>query len=163
MLGLKELLNRARVNVADRDAANTGGGVAILVNRRLGSVTTPYVIDNEKIKSIETLAVKINDIMFIAAYKNPQTDLYGITFDEKQIAEAFADNFEKIHHMTVNFGGTELNNLIKRNYARVADLDTTGMATLSEVFENVIVKKIRKYLDENKCCKEAQFGFRTGH
>ncbi|KAK0073098.1 hypothetical protein PV326_013790, partial [Microctonus aethiopoides] len=66
---------RNKIIRADRDAANTGGGVAILVNRRLSSVTTPYAIDNEKIKTIETLAVKINDIMFIVAYKNPQTEL----------------------------------------------------------------------------------------
>lgn len=98
LLELEELLNRAHVDVcfvtetklstkleriyiknfncyrADREAANTGGGVAILINKRLGSVTIPYTIDNKKITSIETVAVKINDIMFIAAYKNPQTE-----------------------------------------------------------------------------------------
>lgn len=174
----------------------------------------------------------------------------GITYNKNQIAEAFADNFEKIHHMTVNFVGTVLNNLIKRNYTSVADADNTGMAfqiytheikalfkklknkkapgldsvnnlqlknctnkiicqinyifnycirntyfpkiwriakiipipkpgkdqlfpqnyrpisllsTLSKVFENVIAKRIRKYLDDNNCLNEAQFGFRTGH
>ncbi|KAK0160267.1 hypothetical protein PV328_007695 [Microctonus aethiopoides] len=50
---------------ADRNADNTGGGVAIVVNRRLSSVTTPYTTNNDKIKTIEILAVKINDVVII--------------------------------------------------------------------------------------------------
>ncbi|KAK0077455.1 hypothetical protein PV325_003939, partial [Microctonus aethiopoides] len=74
---------------ADRNADNTGGGVAIVVNRRLSSVTTPYTTNNDKIKTIEILAVKINDVVIIGTSRIAcdAADFKRTTKNVRQIGE----------------------------------------------------------------------------
>lgn len=49
------------------------------------------------------------------------------------------------------------NHLFPQNYRPISLLSTT-----SKIFESLIAKRIRKYLDNNNCFNEAQYGFRPG-
>lgn len=68
----------------DRTGSNTGGGVIILVNKKYNS--TEKIIDDNNtngIVNIETIAITLFDITFVAAYMPPQKTL--ITEDIKKI------------------------------------------------------------------------------
>ncbi|KAK0169482.1 hypothetical protein PV327_011541, partial [Microctonus hyperodae] len=68
----------------------------------------------------------------------------GITYDKKEIANSFADNFEKVHRLTINLGNTSTNNLIKQKYDEMMNSEINEIPSKIHPYEiKEIIKKLK--------------------
>lgn len=66
----------------------------------------------------------------------------GIIYDKKEVANAFADNFERVYHPTEDLGFTKSNNLLKKENANI--IKKSSRNTINNVNAHEIKSLIKK-------------------
>lgn len=66
----------------------------------------------------------------------------GIIYDKKEIANAFVDNFERVHYLTENLGFNNNNKFIRKEYNKIVDKNITN--SIDEVNSHQVKALIKK-------------------
>ncbi|KAK0169225.1 hypothetical protein PV328_012316, partial [Microctonus aethiopoides] len=67
----------------------------------------------------------------------------GIIYAKKDIANAFAENYERVHYLTKNLGTTTNNNIVKKKYIKIVTKSNTNTSK-----NNVNTYKIKSLIEK---------------
>lgn len=71
----------------------------------------------------------------------------SIIYTKKDIVNAFAENFERVHYLTKNLGITTNNNIVKKEYIKIVKKSNTNTINNINTYE---IKSLTEKLNEKK-------------